>query len=109
MQYHDPARPRLANGLPSWLSAPQVALPRLVLEPLPGGKWQASFMLDGRWRTLTLSSETALLATFAAWTESPEGFVLSHWNVLPAPAETAAKRVVLWDAGEPLDPNELGI
>ena len=82
MNYHDPARPRLANGRPSWLTAPLVALPSLVITPEPHCKYRIAFMINNSFKFLTINDDQ-IECTLIEWIASPENFALTKFGVIP--------------------------
>ena len=82
MNYHDLVRPRLANGRPSWLTAPLVALPSLVITPEPHCKYRIAFMINNSFKYLTIN-DTLLECTLIEWIDSPENFALNKFGVIP--------------------------
>ena len=82
MNYHDPARPRLANGRPSWLTAPLVALPSLVITPEPHCKYRIAFMINNSFKYLTIK-DILVDYTLIEWIASPENFALNKFGVIP--------------------------
>ena len=106
MYLFSPARPRLPNGLPAWLTAPNTALPspRVVLLPTHyEGKvlFRVEFMLNGSFKTILTQSVDKILLE---WAYSPEAFALSHFNI------TADERFgQQMSVQTNLDPAELGL
>lgn len=81
MHFFDPKRPRLGNGLPAWLTAPDIALPHCVIYPLPAPSiFRLQFMINGSWKALITEN---LSEKLAEWVDSPENFSLSHFNCVP--------------------------
>lgn len=85
--FHDPARPRLGNGLPTWIGG-QVALPDLHLVPAEQAegqdgqvepKWLAEIILDGAWvQCLMVLGKEALWEMLSQWEQDPE-MTLKVW------------------------------
>jgi hypothetical protein len=82
MHFHDPSRALLGNGRPQWLGARQ-ALPGLYVEPLPGGQWQVTVMVEGRWVEVAVPGREALALVLQAWEEGPEEALRAIWGREP--------------------------
>lgn len=112
MNYLHPDRPRLASGLPSWLTAPRVALPRLCIRPLPCGRWELQIMVNSSWKTLVLPNHARLQEAILDWLLSPEAFVLEKFNTVPSgqtPPPLQIDQVLSAVVGKPIDAEEFGI
>ena len=107
MHYFDPARPRLPNGLPAWLSAPTVALPRLHIIPRKyPEKCTLECMINGSWKEYTVVQGDSLDALLFCWTEDPEAFAKNWFGVETIRAEGAP---MLAESLPSIDPANLGI
>jgi hypothetical protein len=82
VNFLSPSRPRLASGLPCWLTAPRVALPHLALHPLDGTKWELQVMINGSWKTHIFQTAVDMMYGLEAWRESPEAFALEKLNTV---------------------------
>lgn len=98
--FHDPQRPRLANGNPTWLTAP-VALPHLHLTPVATGQdlWLVEIILEGSWIEVELPLP-GVMHLLHLWRADPELALNEYWGrepperALAAPAEVAERRTV---------------
>lgn len=93
--FWSPARPRLGNGLPTWLDAPHIALPTLSIGPTQGGTWRVGVGIGGtvrgqyfgkwRWAEVSLGTLAELLAQ---WNDGPEQALREWWGEEPPEAES---------------------
>lgn len=104
MNFHDPSRPRLGNGLPAFLTAPQTALPRVSLTPLPNAKWRLEIIVNSSYRTLVIPTSW-LISTLTDWENSPEAFIIERFNTTP----TGASKDSLFETTVEIDLEEFGI
>ena len=105
MHYFDPARPRLLNNLPAWLSAPNIALPRLILEPSLSHLPRICAMINGSWKQAG-PLDMSLDKVFQLWLLDPEQFAKDYFGVEIIRAEGAPQ---LTESLPSIDPADLGI
>ncbi len=102
MNYFHPSRPRLPNGLPCWLTAPTIALPRVVIEPITHFGYRLGFIINGafKWRTTFIEKIPDVLTE---WTNDPEGFIAfyfsTHQSSVSEEAHTTTSALSLEDLG----------
>lgn len=96
MKFHHPQRPRLPNGLPAFLTSPQVAIPRACITPEPDGRWRIEWIINGSPKALI----TLLLEeTLRQWEEDPEGFISSQFHTTP-------NSPIFWGTETPHNPKQ---
>lgn len=109
------ARPKLPNGLPSWLTAPDIALPRLQFDFTPRFGWRCQIMLghpdESRWATCIIPAtpspaqpddhESLVVPLLVDWRLDPEGCCRRWFKCEPPTAAGAGPAV-------PVDPSSLG-
>jgi hypothetical protein len=91
MRFWDPRRPRLPNGLPTWLGA-NVALPHIHITPVEDwdpqlahvGNWVfVEVIVNGRWVGVEVGSPDKLIELIRAWEEFPEGCLRNVFGAEP--------------------------
>lgn len=99
MKFHDPNRPCLGNGHPTFLWGQGMQEPSL--RSCEGGGWEISLMLGSggsHWHWYTVANDEALLDWLRLWREDPEGLIHRCWpdfapqRLRAAPSTPAAKK-----------------
>lgn len=90
-------RPHLANGLPAWNTAPDIALPRIQLSPKGDASWSVSIMLGSIEASRYVEKEISddLLNDFLAdWRASPE-LCCADWFETEPPSSKIRRAAIL--------------
>lgn len=104
MHYFSPSRPRLPNGLPAWLSAPNIALPRLILEPVKHGNYCICAMINSSYKYADPAiREISLDKIFQLWILDPEQFAKEYFGVETIHPTTASMIAEILPSVNPAD------
>lgn len=86
----DPDRPLTGGHAPSWLDAPNLALPSLLLHPEGPGLWRVQFMFPSQygrnafsWVERTMSQGEELDQFLSDWWASPEDALRKYYYLEP--------------------------